>query len=323
LSIDGSRDAFWGLVALLQSIKLDTLEQDGIRFRRVSYRNPSEVFYALPDQTMRAALPRLPSGTLFGSHVTNTGSEPIDAMQVLADLSVEGNLTAQAQVNWVWQVLLGEPLVPTLGLSPDEGLEERTELKAFLAQQWKAHGGDLRKLVAWIACSDAFQRSAETHTASEYAVATQQTIQHWLLQERLFATFATWDRELHDEPQPSLEVVADWLQRSPRLPQGMLAQSPTPDANNNRGEADSVLSRTQFRFITEVRHLPKKADELVDRCLKQGMSWNLARDHAFYAGNTIVPNGRERITADEIYERCGSDTRLAMRHIVCIGLGGQ
>jgi hypothetical protein len=214
-------------------------------------------------------------------------------------------------------------LVPALGLSPEEGWEERTELKAFLAQQWKAHGGDLRKLVAWIACSDAFQRSAETHTASEYAVATQQTLRHWLLQERLFATFGTWDREYHDEPKPSLEFVAGWLQRSPRLPQGMLAQSPPLAAGNHRGESDPMLSPTQLRFITEVQHLPKKADELIDRCLKHGMSWSLARDHAFYAGNKINLSGRERATADEIYERCGSDTRLAMRHIVCIGLGGE
>ncbi len=55
----------------------------------------------------------------------------------------------KAAINAVWNNLFGQRLVPNYGLASNEGVEERSELHQFLANQWSAHGEDVRSLVAW------------------------------------------------------------------------------------------------------------------------------------------------------------------------------
>ncbi len=94
--------------------------------------------------------------------------------------SAENSAFARATANRAWALLFGRPLVEPIDDIPVEGVPPAL---AILADDFVEHGYDLRRLLALIAASDAFQcdsrSAAEVNVAEDCAETLEQTTNDW------------------------------------------------------------------------------------------------------------------------------------------------
>lgn len=140
---DWKQDDFHGLAAFFGQTENSLA---GVR------ENPQGVYQIVDPRTgaQRTIEPAVP----FGSQWLATDGA---RRQQLADWVTHGNneAFARATVNRVWALLFGRPLVEPIDDIPLTGA--RPETLDVLARDFIAHGYDLRRLIAVIAASEAFQ----------------------------------------------------------------------------------------------------------------------------------------------------------------------
>ena len=335
----GRQAMYWSLTAMLQGV--DAIAAEG--GQRIVVDRQSELlaagkqltaYYDLIDGRLQAAEPRLPNGQpwemMVGADVPR---------QALAEWLSQSPAMDEATVNQVWCMIFGQPLVSRTPVSlnkptADEvlatGLQsaesQQRELLELLSTQFRAHGHDLKQLVAWVVRSDAFRRQLTRPTHAQWLAASQDELRQWQITRASFASGAKpADAANNRSLETSLTLILQWRERSSTGAETALAQ-PVPNfaaiptletvlqapASTAAGSMDSSPADESK---DRLRLTPPSAAELafVDRLLtSQRLSWEDCVEHIVCLTPELLPDNRIQVLADELLRQHKGDARAAL-----------
>lgn len=205
-----SQKSYWGLVALLKGLEAKGNANAGTRVLEdrqtdlFAAKTPI-VYYEEQDGNLRsvaAALPGL-SGWQFDAN-----KSPREA---LASWITQSSAFDRAVVNEAWQLVFGRRLVENSMLEPMEGRELRANALDLLAQQFRAHGHDYRRMLGWIIGSKAFARSEVSLTSEQWLASSDVDLKKLQKAELLFAAQSSLGKGREaNSIQSSLAAVLKW-----------------------------------------------------------------------------------------------------------------
>ncbi len=215
----GAQADYWSLLSLLKGISLDRATNRAQDQQLVQFggsRSPS-LFFETPNGQMRAAQPKLPDGRDWQDLNQPT------PRKALASWVAQSRELDQSTVNQIWQLVIGQRLVPQTARVDVVALEARRGILDFLAKQFRAHNGDVRSLATWIASSEAIGRAAHTLDSSTWLTASQEDLQALQLAEMVFAAQPSLGKANARSLERSLAAVVQWDQADAN--QRVLAQA--------------------------------------------------------------------------------------------------
>lgn len=335
----GHQAMYWSLTAMLQGIDTFAAESG----QRVVVDRQAELlaagkqltaYYDLIDGRLQAAEPRLPNGqpweTMVGANVPR---------QALAEWLSQSPAMDEATVNQVWCMIFGQPLVSRTPVSLnklnshevfDAGLQsaerQQRELLELLSTQFRAHGHDLKQLVAWVVRSDAFRRQLTHPTRAQWLAASQDELRQWHLTRASFASGAApADAANNLSLETSLTLILQWREHSSTGAETTLAQpapnfaaSPNLDSvpqAHNPALAGPKDSSPVDELQDGLRLTPHSAAELafVDRLLAtERLSWEDCVEHIVCLTPELQPDNRVQLLADELLRQHKGDARAAL-----------
>ncbi len=157
-----TQDDYWGLNAFFRQA---AVVRDADQVRLVNRDFPgetgdiskAEIFYDRLNGVRKVVYPTFLDGATINpdGHVAN-----VDRRRELANLLTESRELSRALVNRLWGHFLGYGFVTPIDDVRPNNPASHPELLDYLADQFIAHGYDMKRLVRWIALSDAFARSS-------------------------------------------------------------------------------------------------------------------------------------------------------------------
>ncbi|HUP77460.1 MAG TPA: hypothetical protein VM260_02790, partial [Pirellula sp.] len=300
---------FWSVPANLSGLTL--LNQSAER--RLQSEPQRDYFYEDGEGRMRLANAAPPSlrkenlGMSLGEWLSSS-SEP-----------------RRAIVEMVWGQLFKQPLVPVVGLSDEEGLHERVDLRELLASQIQFQKAELGSLVRWIVLSEIFRLDGQKTDAPWYLKSTESQIAESQRRMRMFADFPSPDSVVVESGKLSPSKVATWI-----IPKGLKPKSESvtlaqganvklQDKQRNTFKLD--YSEDQVRYLISVEEPYSKLVALAKRWGNGSMSWQMLLEHAYLATDARFPIRAERDEALKLYEASGKDRTRAIVMIVNARLG--
>jgi hypothetical protein len=319
---NASVDTYWGIVSATDIFEIRTRSDGTERVRHVSDRAPKDRFYERADGTMALASRTLPDGTTLDTLRDRSDSEPLYAWFRTSQLRRE------KAVDVVWQGVFGRPLVPDFGLSDDEGAQERTELREFLAGQFAADSERLPSLVAWLVASSAMMRPTLDIPAETYLDASPDELAEWAVAKRTFAVFDT------NAAQRSL-TVADSIFASLAILEArpdsianrteVLAQPSIVPPGLSRSTTNADLDATAearrksnqaIRFIASSQTLPHKIEEQLMLWKSDELSWEQSLHHACWLTGYGELDEQMKSVAARFLAESGRDESTALRRLL-------
>ena len=317
---------FWGVAAITQGVEvsnLATLSPPAVGFRK----EVEPLFYERNDATLVAAIPSLPDGqtlTAPQGNVRQVRSVTQKNLVALYEWMMASDEFAQSHANFVWNSLFGKPLIPRFPLDVSEGVRERQEIAVVLGNQLRASQFDLRKLVVWIAATQAFGLESAPADGNWYLTASDTEIAAYRQRQTVFATFPA----VADDSLRSLDQLASWIDASKLSGSDRVGVLASPLPANLSGKnlklapevSPSVAKATRFtdsqvQYLVQASALPVAVQNEIDRMLKSNLAWDSLVDHAFYMTGSIPPTLNDRVAAQRILE-LSHDKRLALQRIV-------
>ncbi len=305
-----AKKTFWGTASLLSSVGVETYNEDGKSFRRVIPKKYTEAFYERPDGTLAAALPTYWDG------VPATRSD----LEATVEWFTKSKERETAAVNTVWNFVLGQRLVPQYGLDESDGALERGELQQFLAQQWKAHGEDIRDIASWIALSRPFAVGSSELSLNDYFLASESELEAWRRADRQMAFYsAPYPMAKDNSPVARVSELAQWIKRKE---DGTIRAQPNARSQKSNVPADgSNQLADHVRLLVHVRGLAPKLDEQVDAWLRSNLTWEQLVEHASLLSRNQAPNAKYMELAREILAQSGGDRKSALSRLILTELG--
>lgn len=303
---------YWGVAAVLGQVGIENVKKDEQNVRRVVFKKPSDKFYERKDGTMALAIPRMIDGSVY--------IPDGNTLEPLAEWVVQSSERKKAAINAVWNNLFGQRLVPNYGLASNEGVEERSELQQFLANQWSAHGEDVRSLVAWVAASKPFALSESSMTLDEYFLASEQELDAWRMADRQLAFF-TQPRVDAKNENANTRLID--LAQTIKKDRDEVRAQPREQKPSLKPNATIVKNATaeHVRFFVHARGLSAPLQDQMAQWLESNMSWESLVDHVamLTRGQSASPKLQE--ISKEVLAQSGNDRRTALTRILLTEIG--
>ena len=305
----GGSSTFWSVPANLSGLTI--LNQTAGRSLRSEPR--SDYFYEDGEGRMKLATAAPPS--LRKGKVSMT----------LGEWFGSSNEPRRAIVEMVWGQVFKQPLVPVTGLSEDEGLSERVDLRELLASQMQLQNADLGTLVRWIVLSKSLRLEGPKTDAPWYLKSTESQIADSQRQLRMFAGFHTTNSFIAESGKLSPGRAVSWIDQK-RSFQKADAATLAQGANNKLpGMAQKPTkldySEDQVRYLVSIEKPYSRLRALAERWGKSSMSWQMLIEHAYLATDARFPSQLERDEAIKLLEASGQDRARTLVMIVNARLG--
>ncbi len=230
----------------------------------------------------------------------------------------------RAVVEMVWSQIFKQPLVPAIGLTDDEGFNERVDLLELLASQMQSRKADLGSLVRWIVLSKGFRLEGIKTDAPWYLKSTESQIAAAQRQMRLFAGFPATDSLLPESGKLPSGKIATWMnqKRSYQNADAALAQGSAkqPQANNPK-PIKVDYTDDQVRYFVSVDQPYSQLRMLSERWAVSSMNWQMLLEHAYLATDARLPTRSERDEGNKILESAGKDRAKTLVMIMNARLG--
>ena len=235
----------------------------------------------------------------------------------------------RAIVEMVWGQIFKQPLVPAIGLTEDEGFNERVDLLELLASQMQSRKADLGALVRWIVLSKGFRLEGIKTDAPWYLKSTESQIAIAQRQMRLFAGFPATDTLATESGKLPSGKVATWMnqKRSFQDADATLAQAAVNKPQANKPQANNPkaikidYTEDQVRYFVSVDQPYSQLRMLSDRWAASSMNWQMLLEHAYLATDARLPTRSEREEGNKLLESTNKDRVKTLIMIVNARLG--
>ena len=231
----------------------------------------------------------------------------------------------RAIIELAWGQIFKQPLVPPIGLSEDEGLNERDDLRELLANQMQLHKADLGTLVRWIVFAKSFRLEGTKTDAPWYIKSTEPQIAESQRRMRLFAGFSGYPSATAESGKLSTTKVATWLDQNrafQKADSATLAQPGQEQKSKGTTKSSKIeYTEDQVRFFIAADQPYSQLKALSQRWANSAMSWPMLLEHAYLATDARFPSKTERDEANKVFESAGRDRAKALVVIVNSRLG--
>lgn len=243
-----------------------------------------------------------------------------ESARALGDWLLTSEEARKSLVDSVWDEIFGQPLVPVLGLTDQEGLHERVQLRDLLAKQMQQRQTDLGTVVRWLVMSTAFGVESPKVDTPWYLKATDSQVADVQYQLKLFAASSVMKLEASDSTQQgpaSPSLLASWIDSSRKDDSNnpTLAQ---PSASVTAAKQESsklsklIYTDSQIRFLMENKRPYDQVALFAERIGKSSMAFPKMVDHAFLATSARFPGSNERELALKVFEVSNRDSVRAL-----------
>jgi hypothetical protein len=243
-----------------------------------------------------------------------------ESARALGDWLLTSEEARKSLVDSVWDEIFGQPLVPVLGLTDQEGLHERVQLRDLLAKQMQQRQTDLGTVVRWLVMSTAFGVESPKVDTPWYLKATDSQVADAQYQLKLFAASSVMKLEASDSTQQgpaSPSLLASWIDSSRKDDSNnpTLAQ---PSASVTAAKQESsklsklIYTDSQIRFLMENKRPYDQVALFAERIGKSSMAFPKMVDHAFLATSARFPGSNERELALKVFEVSNRDSVRAL-----------
>ncbi len=331
-SSSAKQQVYWSLVALLQGIEVqggNGRQRIAIdrQAQRLASGKPLEAYFDLLDGRLQAAQPLLPDGQSWEQVAAK--SSVVGPRRALAAWLAQSTAMDEAIVNQVWKFVFGRPLVSQVPWQTADAGEQlatqtRRELQLFLADQYRSHDYDLKRLIAWIVRSDAFSRHTLEMNRSQWLNASDDELRQLQLAELNFATGPSQPLGAEASSlESSLAAVLKWQGQNETLganPGETTLAQPTPVLPTSEKDRRKLLEKqardSTLPSLSYALHgeLPSPRDaQLVSRLLaSRRLSWEQRVMHIVLLNPDNAVNGRVKHLADELLRKHSGDARSAL-----------
>ena len=230
----------------------------------------------------------------------------------------------RAVVEMVWGQIFKQPLVPAIGLTDDEGFNERADLLELLASQMQSRKADLGALVRWIVLSKSFRIEGLKTDAPWYLKSTESQIATVQRQMRLFAGFPATDSIVSESGKLPAGKIAAWMnqKRSFQNADAALAQGAGIKPQANYPKANKIdYTEDQVRYFVSVEQPYSQLRLLAERWASSSMNWQMLLEHVYLATDARLPTRSEREDGNKMLESTGMDRAKTLVMIVNARLG--
>jgi hypothetical protein len=301
-----TNEAFWAVAANFAGVSLERNESG----RSIKVEAAKEFFFEDKEGRVKLVQSGLPSAIAQAAQGTSLG-----------DWSRNSVEPRRAIVEMAWKNLFHQPLVPDFGLSDDEGLSEREDLRDLLASQLQLRNGDLGTLVQWIVLAKPFELERVSMDSPWYVKATESQIAIKQRELRLFASFPVTSEGPKSTNSHSLGRIATWVESSGSFGKGdaTLAQGMPLKPNSGSGKpspAKTEYSEEQVRYLISVSSPYQQLDKLTEKLAASSMTWPMLLDHAYLVAESRVPNTKEREEADKLLAAVDNDRAKAALMVI-------
>ncbi|MCC9607016.1 DUF1553 domain-containing protein [Blastopirellula sp. JC732] len=224
----------------------------------------------------------------------------VNRRDYLAEYVTHSDMFAEATVNRMWQHFFGVGFTPLVDDMGTHNPPSHPELLKELSGDFAASGFDLKRLMRWMALTDAFQLSSQT---SNDQIADQP-----YAGKPLFAHYYTRQMEAEQLYQ-SLEMVAQ-SRRTPALIADPAARHQwlgqfAREMGDDEGSVEHALDGSYAQSLEMMNgRLMENATRLDSGVLKSVINSNMSPsekiDHLFLAALARKPNARERKSISQI-----------------------
>ncbi|WP_425614190.1 DUF1549 domain-containing protein [Anatilimnocola sp. NA78] len=295
---DWGQHQYWALNAFLRQAKVEQVagvtrltDQDFVDKKSVT--TEGEVYFELPNGTIRATGPQFVDGTKIAA---SGRLDEVNRRQELAKLVVTSPQFSPALVNRLWSHYFGFGFTrPVDDIGPNNQ-PSHPELLGRLSEQFAAHNYDLRKLMKWMVLSDAFSRSSRI-TPQNIADAPDAG------SAPLFSHYYTRQLQV-EEVYNSLLIAADLRKKSANQKDlenariDWLAQFNRPMGTDDSEEETHFNGAVRQSLIMMNGDLMRKATSSGDGSLLKHLQQSTLKqdekvEHLFLAALSRQPNKRE------------------------------
>lgn len=301
-SIDGkpvTQDQYWSLVAMTRGIdakKSTTTSLPAVEDKQLELIATGKiggVFFERLDGGLEEAKLLLPNGQNWNS-VPGAKSPRMALARWLGN----ADTVDRAVVNQVWSLTMGRPLVAANALLDDTGLQERIDLQNLLAQQFRAQGRDVVRLVGWIVRSDAFARSAISLDRERWLTASDSDLAAWHLAESTFAARSSLGRSsLANSMEKSLAALVKWNRvkssNGTVLAQPKLSENKSNPESKPKAASPSELEMPEAGYLIHRGRLSVAQSQFLDRLLvSEKLNWDDKVQHVLSLAPDLVLDAR-------------------------------
>ena len=218
-----------------------------------------------------------------------------------------------------------QPLVPVIGLSEEEGLNERVDLRELLASQIQFQKAELGSVVRWLVLSEIFRLEGQKTDAPWYLKSTESQIAESQRRMRMFAGFPAPNSIVVESGKLPPGKVASWIDQKGSFQKSgaaTLAQGANvKPQDKSRKTAMPDYSEDQVRYLISVDEPYSQLFSLAKRWGNSSMSWQMLLEHAYLATDARFPSRAEQDEALKLFEASGKDRTRALVMIVNARLG--
>ena len=299
-------ESFWNVSANLTPFTMERSKSDR-NVLKVS--KAKDLFVEDSDGRMKVMKPMVTR--------SNSGVESASA---LGDWLLTSEDARKSLVDSVWDEIFGQPLVPVLGLTDQEGLHERVQLRDLLAKQMQQRQTDLGTVVRWLVMTAAFGLDSPKLDTPWYLKATDSQVADVQYQLKLFAASSVMKWEASESMQKvsaSPSLLAGWFE-SNRMDDSNNLTLAQPSASITAAKQEStkwsklIYTDSQIRFLMESKRPYDQVAWFAERIGKSSMTFPKMVDHAFLASSARFPSSDERELALKVFEVSNRDTVRAL-----------
>lgn len=230
----------------------------------------------------------------------------------------------RAVVEMVWGQIFKQPLVPAIGLTDEEGFNERVDLLELLASQMHSRKADLGALVRWIVMSKGFRLEGLKTDTPWYLKSTESQIAASRRQMRLFAAFPATDSLFSESGKLPAGKITAWMnqKRSFQNKEATLAQGAGNKPQANYPKPIRIdYTEDQVRYFVSVDQPYRQLSVLSERWANSSMNWQKLLEHLYLATDARLPTRTEREEGNKMLESTGKDRAKTLVMIVHARLG--
>ena len=237
-------------------------------------------------------------------------------------------------VELVWKNVFFQPLVPEFGLSSDEALEERSDLKKLLSGQLQS-SGSLQKLVSPMLLADALKRTDAAVSAGWYLRAQDNVLSAYHQRTRLFAFVPSPARDLRTIRASRNNELTAWI-RGAQLVENH-AQLAQPSSSATAGSASNAiqspflqesapklpeLDPSQLLYALSLSQPYSNLSQYATRISDAKLEWNDQVHHAYWLAHGRMATSADLANATAIFRQNNQDANKSLVEIL-VGITGS
>ncbi|TWT32680.1 DUF1549 domain-containing protein [Blastopirellula retiformator] len=238
----------------------------------------------------------------------------VNRRDYLAEYVTHSDMFAEATVNRMWQHFFGVGFTPLVDDMGAHNPPSHPDLLGELSGDFAASGFDLKRLMRWIALTDAFQLSSQTSNdqVADQPYAGQPLFTHYYTR-RMEAEQLYQSLEMVAQSRRTPALIADPAARHQWL--GQFAR----EMGDDEGSVEHALDGYSQSLEMMNGRLMEKATRLDSGVLKSvinsSMSPSEKIDHLFLAALARKPNGRERKAIGQILSARQNEMPAALQDV--------